>query len=200
MKLPEFKMGFTFSGKYRKDYIRPMCEALLKLGFHKNDIFYDEWHEELINGTRGDEILKEIYRHHCELVVVLLSPDYKERNWPGNIEWRSVKELINEGKDDKICLLGIDSVDIDKIDGLYKHQAIPKYIDSTPSAEVAKFIVRVYRQRFDSDDIDVGSGTQTIYRSGDLKKPSQISRTNSRPGHIDRVMGCDDKAGVDGVF
>ena len=62
----------------------------------------------------GDEILKEIYRHHCALVVVLLSPDYKERNWPGNIEWRSVKELINEGKDDKICLLGIDSVDIDK--------------------------------------------------------------------------------------
>ena len=77
--------------------------------------------------------------------MVLLSPDYKEKNWTGHIEWSAVKELINMGNDDKICLLRVDSADIGNIDGLYSNQTIAKAIDDMPAAEIATFIHRKYK-------------------------------------------------------
>lgn len=141
-----FKIGVTFSGKYRKEYVEPICKALLGIGYEKDDIFYDSWHETLINGPHGDDRLRKIYNQQCDCVVVLLSPDYKEKNWTGHIEWPAVKEMINTGKDEKICLLGIDKIDIDKIDGLYSNQAIIKFIDNMTPDDIASFINRKYLQ------------------------------------------------------
>lgn len=178
MKIPDFKMGITFSGKYRKRFVEPICNALSGLGYDRDDIFYDEWHEDLINGPSGDNVLRTIYQRHCKLVIVLLSPDYKERNWPGNIEWPSVKELINTGKSEKICLLGVDSVNIENIDGLYTHQAIPKYVDDLSPYEIAKFIIRVYERRFGAEDLR--HETVNISRSDD---------SHHKPGWISKSMG-----------
>lgn len=143
-KMKKFKIGVTFSGKYRQQYVEPICNSLLMLGYSKDEIFYDSWHEVLINGPHGDDKLREIYNRQCDCVVVFLSPDYKEKNWTGNIEWPAIKELINTGGDQKICFLGIDNVKIDKIDGIYKYQAILKYIDEMSPDEVAKFISEKY--------------------------------------------------------
>lgn len=140
-----FKIGFTFSGKYRNSYIEPVCNMLLKLGYSKDDIFYDDWHEVLINGVNGDEQLCRIYNNCCDSVVVLLSPDYKEKHWTGSVEWRSIKELINTGKDGKICLLAVDSVNIGDMDGLYKYQSIAKNIDGLSIKEIAEFIDQKYK-------------------------------------------------------
>lgn len=144
IRVPYFKIGITFSGKYRKQYVEPFCNELLKLGYNKDDIFYDLWHDVLINGVHGDSVLRQIYFKNCDCVVVLLSPDYKEKNWTGHIEWSAVKELINMGYDDKICLLRVDSVDIGKIDGLYQNQAIAKTIDDMSPVEIATFIHQKY--------------------------------------------------------
>ncbi len=143
--VPHFKIGITFSGKYRKQFVEPLCDELLKLGYNKDDIFYDSWHEVLINGVHGDSILRQIYFKNCDCVVVLLSPDYKEKNWTGHIEWSAVKELINTGEDDKICLLRVDVADIGNIDGLYKNQTIAKSIDDMSAAEVAAFVHQKYK-------------------------------------------------------
>ncbi|MCM1540510.1 MAG: hypothetical protein NC121_04545 [Blautia sp.] len=139
-----FKIGVTFSGKYR-NRIEPICNSLLNLGYNKDEVFYDFWHESWLNGPHGDDKLRKIYNQQCDCVVVLLSPDYADRNWPGRIEWPAVKALINIGKEDKICLLGIDRVDIDKISGLYINQAIVKFIDDMTSEEIADFIHEKYQ-------------------------------------------------------
>lgn len=144
IRVPHFKIGITFSGKYRKQFVEPFCDELLKLGYNKDDIFYDAWHDVLINGIHGDSILRQIYFKNCDCVVVLLSPDYKEKNWTGHIEWSAVKELINTGNDDKICLLRVDSADIGSIDGLYKNQTIAKAIDDMSAPEIAAFIHQKY--------------------------------------------------------
>ena len=144
IQVPHFKIGITFSGKYRKQFVEPFCDELLKLGYNKDDIFYDSWHDVLINGVHGDSILRQIYFKNCDCVVVLLSPDYKEKNWTGHIEWSAVKELINTGNDDKICLLRVDSADIGSIDGLYKNQTIAKAIDDMSAPEIAAFIHKKY--------------------------------------------------------
>lgn len=142
----KFRIGVTFSGKYRENYIEPLCRSLLKLGYTKDEIFYDFWHEAWINGPHGDSKLRKVYNQNCDCVVVLLSPDYREKNWTGHIEWPAVKEMINTGLDEKICLLGIDKVEIDKIDGLYSNQAIVKFIDKMTPDEVADFVNRKYIQ------------------------------------------------------
>lgn len=143
-----FKIGFTFSGKYREKIIEPLCFELLNWGYDYNDIFYDSWHDVLINGVHGDSVLREIYSKKCDLVVVLLSPDYKEKNWTGNIEWPAVKELINTNNADKICLLRIDHTDIGKIDGLYVNQTIVKDIDKLSIKDIAVFIHDSYYLKY----------------------------------------------------
>lgn len=145
-EIPNFKIGITFSGRYREDYVEPFCNALLDLGYCKNEIFYDKWHEHIINGINGDEALSQIYYQHCELIVVLLSPDYKRKPWCGNVEWRAVKELINTGNDEKICLLRVDSANIGAINGLYQTQSVAKSIDEMLPRDVAKFIDKMYKQ------------------------------------------------------
>lgn len=144
-RVPHFKIGITFSGRYREQFVEPFCDELLNLGYTRNDIFYDSWHDVLINGVHGDRVLKQIYLENCDCVVVLLSPDYKEKNWTGHIEWSAVKELINTGDDDKICLLRVGSADIGEIDGLYKNQTIAKTIDDMSAPEIAAFIDCKYK-------------------------------------------------------
>lgn len=143
--IPHFKIAVTFSGKYRTQFVEPFCNALLSLGYKKNEIFYDSWHEALINSTHGDSILRQIYFKKCDCVVVLLSPDYREKNWTGHVEWPAVKELINIGNDDKICLLRVESMNIGEIDGLYINQSIAKDIDKMSPCEIAKFIDTKYK-------------------------------------------------------
>lgn len=141
-----FKIGITFSGKYRDKYVAPICESLLRLGYKKDEIFYDFWHDSWLNGPYGDNKLRKIYSQQCDCVVVVLSPDYREKNWTGHIEWPAIKELIITGGDAKICLLGIGEVEIGNIDGLYPNQAIVKPIDEMTSEEVADFIHEKYLQ------------------------------------------------------
>lgn len=142
---PHFKIGITFSGRYRKEYVEPFANALLKLGYDKKDIFYDAWHEALINGVSGDVILQDIYSNRCDCIVVLLSPDYKGKVWTGHVEWPAVRGLINSGQGGKICLLSVDSVNIKEIPGLFIGEAIPKAIDTLSSKEIARFIDEKYQ-------------------------------------------------------
>lgn len=140
----KYRIGITFTGTYREQYVEPFANELLHLGFSEDDIFYDAWHEVDINGPHGGDVLRDIYHNKCDCVVVLLSPDYKEKNWTYGIEWRAVLELINTGEDNRICLLGVDSVDIGKIEGLYITQAIVKFIDNLDSKSIAAFIAEKY--------------------------------------------------------
>lgn len=142
--IPKFKIAITFTGKYRDSVVRPVCEALLSQGFTKDDIFFDEWHEEEINGPHGNAILQQIYNERCDCDVVLLSPDYKDKPWTNYIEWPAIQERINTGNGGKICLLSIDGLNIKGIQGLYPTQAIAKVIDNLSAEEIADFIKRVH--------------------------------------------------------
>ena len=138
-----FKIGVTFCGEYREKYIRPMCEVLATYpGFSKEVIFYDEWHEHIINGVNADNILRNIYHDQCERVVVLLSPNYSQKIWTGNIEWPAVRALITEGMERNICLLRVDNADISGIPGLYDYETIVKDIDGLDANAIADFVYK----------------------------------------------------------
>lgn len=140
-----FKISVTFNGSYR-ELVKNFCEELVKEGFSKDDIFFDQWHDYLINGIKADSRIRMIYNEDSEMVVVLLSRCYKDKPWTGNVEWRAVLDLINNGNHGRICLLGIDlTLDEFKcIDGLYHSQDIYKSIDNLSAKEIAEFIKKRY--------------------------------------------------------
>lgn len=142
--LPSFKIAFTFTGEYRDSIVRPVSEELLKLGFTKDDLFFDDWHSELFTGVNADSVFKTIYHDASKCVVVLLSPNYREKLWTDHLEWPTVRSLINEGKHRKICLLNVDHVDIATIEGLKRDRDVAKAIDGLTPAEVAGFIRKWY--------------------------------------------------------
>ncbi len=138
--IPEYKIAFTFTGEYRESIVRPICEELLKLGYSKDDIFFDEWHPAVFTGVNADSVFRKIYHDNSKSIVVLLSPNYGEKLWTGNLEWPTVRALINEGTEHKICLLSVDNVDINTIEGLYSSRDVARKVDGKSSPWVAEFI------------------------------------------------------------
>ncbi len=155
--LPDFKIAFTFTGEYRERIVRPACEELLKYGYREDDIFFDEWHPEIFNGVNADSIFREIYHDVSQCVVVLLSPNYSDKLWTGNLEWPTVRALINEGNHRKICLLRVDDVELNKIDGLYSTRDVARPVDKMTPAEIARFIHRWYCIHVLKQSPDAGS-------------------------------------------
>lgn len=138
-KRRKFSIGVTFTGTHRKR-VEAISEALLRIGFKKEDIFYDNWHDSLINGLNADLTLQEIYRKKCACIVVFLSTDYNKKAWTGGVEWRAIRNIIINAKGKGICLLNVDGVDINKIDGLSSYTDIAKKIENLSDDQVAQFI------------------------------------------------------------
>lgn len=140
----DFKIGFSFSGNERDKYIEPICNELLKKGYSKDDIFYDMWHSEKINGKYGDEALADIYRERCERVVVLLSESYKESCWT-KAEWGAITEYIHSRNFRKLCLLRVNGVQLGEFHGLNDSKTIAESIDHKSITETADFIHKWYQ-------------------------------------------------------
>lgn len=138
-----FKIGVTFTGAHRSR-VKSIMEALLTFGFNRDDIFFDEWHEDIINGIDADIELGKIYENHCDCIVVFLSKDYNTKSWTRGVEWRAIRRIINNIQGKMICLINIDGVDIDNIDGLSGDTDIAKKIEGLSDSEVAKFIKKRY--------------------------------------------------------
>lgn len=103
-----YKIGITFRSSLREKFVLPLCQDLLKHGFTKDDIFYDEWHRDDWN---GEDSFIDIYGHRCDFVVVVLSSDYQDDYWTGKVEWTAVRELItNYETNERVYILDLDNV------------------------------------------------------------------------------------------
>ncbi len=142
-KLQPFKIAFAFPVEYRERIVRPACEALLKLGFAKDDIFFDEWHPALFAGEKVDSVFRRIYHDESACVVVLLSPNYQDKLWNDNMEWPTVRALINDGTQQKVCFLRVD-VDVPYIEGLCASHDVARSVDTMKPAEIAEYISNWY--------------------------------------------------------
>lgn len=143
-----FKIGVSFSSKYRDKYVEPFCRALLKLDYMKDDIFYDNWHKPLINGVDGSAKIQQIYMDDCKLIVVLLSPDYNKKKWSGIIEKSVIEYLINSNQMQRICLLRVDSASLDEFNLYIANNGIAEDIDKMTADATAKLIDDIYQTRF----------------------------------------------------
>lgn len=143
-----YKIAISFSGEYRDNCVEPFCRALLMLGYTKDDIFYDNWHKVQFHGANGREILQKIYKDDCRMIVVLLSPDYIDNMWTGIIEWPIIENFIDTKQFKKICLLRIDSANVENINNFINTRGIYEDVDNMSSDDIAEFINGIYIHRF----------------------------------------------------
>ncbi len=128
-----FDVAFTFARDSRP-IVEPIANRLAaRIG--RERVFYDNYHQAMLAVPNLDLVLQNIYHDLSDLVVVVLSAGYEEREWTG-IEWRAVRDLIKRRKD-RIMYLRRDDAPVQGVFG------VDGYIDlrTTPPARVAELIV-----------------------------------------------------------
>lgn len=151
-----YEIGISFASEYRHR-VYEVVASLLLLGFSKDDIFYDEFHEPVINGSDADIVLENIYATKCSLVVVVISKEYINKTWTNRIEWKAIRRLLNSEEKSKVCLLNADGTDISKLDGLHYSTDIAKVITRMNSCDVAAFVKDKYDLLYGSVGYECGS-------------------------------------------
>jgi hypothetical protein len=129
----KFDVAFSFPGEARS-YVESIA-AELERQIGPNSYFYDNNYKAQLARPSLDLLLQDIYRNRSKLVVVFLCEKYQEKTWCG-IEFKAIREILAERKDEKIMYVKMDD---DKVDGVF---SIDGYIDGTKhtSKEIAEFI------------------------------------------------------------
>lgn len=143
MNNKNYKISFSFASEQRQ-MVKDIVYNLLVLGFSKEDIFYDKFHELEINGSDADIKLENIYAKQSTLVVVVISKEYLEKEWTRKIEWRAIRILLNSKESHRVCLFNADGSDISKLEGLHYTTDIAKNIYGISSYEIAAFVKDKY--------------------------------------------------------
>ena len=144
--MKHFKIAFTFAGESR-DLVRSIAEEISKV-FSKSEILYDEYHKADFARPQLDVYLQKLYHDCSDLIVVFLCENYTQKRWCG-VEWRSVRDILNNFDFDKIMYIKATEKDLDdlEINGFYASE--DGYIDAnshTPE-EIAQMIIERYNSK-----------------------------------------------------
>lgn len=96
-----FRVAFTFAGAKRK-FVAEVASILAKR-FGKASILYDKYHEAEFARRDLGFYLPDLYHEHSDLIVVIISTDYKQKEWCG-LEWAATFDLMKQGNDDWVML------------------------------------------------------------------------------------------------
>lgn len=107
--LKRFRIALSFPGEHR-DFVRQVAERLAAAcGRHR--ILYDEWYEAEFARVNLDTYLQNLYHKESELIVVFLCVDYEKKEWCG-LEWRAIRDLIKQRRDDDVMPLRFDNTQV----------------------------------------------------------------------------------------
>ena len=96
-----FRVAFTFAGE-KRDFVAEVASILAtRLG--EASILYDKYHEAEFARRDLGFYLPDLYNKNSDLIVVIVSADYEQREWCG-LEWAATFDLIKQRKDDSVML------------------------------------------------------------------------------------------------
>ncbi|MBL0920313.1 MAG: TIR domain-containing protein [Hydrogenophaga sp.] len=128
-----FKVAMSFPGE-RRQYVSATVSAL-RPHLPPDSIFYDYDYQAQLAKPNLDILLQDIYRNRTDLVVIFLCEEYTEKQWCG-LEWRAIRDLIKQKKDDQIMFVRFDDAPVDGV------LSLDGYVDArvhTPE-KLAEFI------------------------------------------------------------
>lgn len=131
-----FRVAFSFPGEHREFFAAIANPLAATLG--KAAILYDEYHTEELAQPNLDVRLPAFYLRDSELVVVGFCVEYTKKPWTG-LEWRFIRQHIQNREDARLLLLRLDDIEMDSVDGLTRGDG---YIDcrARQPAELVKLI------------------------------------------------------------
>ena len=129
-----FKVALSFPGE-KRGYVEEVA-AELKRRLPRGTVFYDKDFTSQLARPNLDTLLQRIYLNNSDLVVVLLSSDYEEKEWCG-LEWRAVRQIIKNKSDHSVMFMRFDDA---SVKGAF---SIDGYIDlnSYDPVQAARLIV-----------------------------------------------------------
>ena len=135
MSEKRFKVALSFAGENRL-YVLKVAECLAK-ALGRESILYDAWYKAEFTRPNLDTYLQKLYHAETNLLVPFLCVDYENKDWC-NLEWRVIKDLIKQRKDDCIMPMRFDDV---QIPGLFDTDGFLDLNNHQPE-EVADFILQ----------------------------------------------------------
>ncbi len=90
-----FRVAFSFAGE-KREFVADTA-ALLASRFGEDAILYDKYHEaEFARRDLGIR-LPDLYHSQSDLIIVVVCPDYDEKEWTG-LEWTAIHDLLKKRK------------------------------------------------------------------------------------------------------
>lgn len=115
LELARFRVALSFPGE-RRPYVEQVAEALAhELG--KDAVFYDNYYQPQLARPNLDVLLQRIYHDNSDLIVIFLCADYAQKQWCG-LEWRALRDLIKQARDEKVMILRFDDTAIPGLFGI----------------------------------------------------------------------------------
>jgi hypothetical protein len=105
----KFRVALSFPGE-KRDYVEAVAKTL-SLSLGAGDVFYDLWFQAHLARPNLDLVLQDLYLNRSELVVVFLCRAYEQKDWPW-IEWKAIRQLLKQRKDDSIMFIRFDDAPI----------------------------------------------------------------------------------------
>lgn len=104
-----FQVALSFPGEDR-DLVQEIASRLeQRLGL--NSVFYDYHYQAFLARPSLDTLLQTIYRN-AKLNVVFLSKNYERKRWCSGIEFRAIREIINNRENDRVMFVRTGSGDV----------------------------------------------------------------------------------------
>lgn len=143
-KMGHFKVALTFAGESRP-LVEKVANALTDY-YVKSEILYDKFHEADFARPQLDLYLQQLYHDCSDLIVVFLCDEYSQKKWCG-VEWRSIRDILNNFAFEKIMYVKAGKKKIDDIilPGFYGSE--DGYIDANTHSpqEIADLINERYK-------------------------------------------------------
>lgn len=137
MSSKRFRVAFSFAGE-KRDFVAQVA-AILANRFGEAAILYDKYHEAEFARRDLGIYLPELYHKESDLVVVVVCPDYDEKEWTG-LEWAAIHDLLKLRKDAEVMLCRFEHA---TVTGLYSTAGYVELDDKTPEQAATLILQRL---------------------------------------------------------
>jgi tetratricopeptide (TPR) repeat protein len=137
MSAKRFRIAFSFAGE-KRDFVAQVA-AILAQHFGEPAILYDKYHEAEFARRDLGIYLPDLYHDQSELVVVVVCPDYDEKEWTG-LEWVAIHDLLKQRKDGEVMLSRFDRA---AVKGIHSNAGWIDLDHKTPEQAAALILQRL---------------------------------------------------------
>ena len=163
-----FRIAFSFAGE-KRDFVAKVA-GILAQRFGEPGILYDKYHEAEFARRNLGIYLPELYHKESDLVVVVVCPDYDEKEWTG-LEWTAIHDLLKQRKDDEIMLCRFEHA---KVTGLYSTAGFVELDHKSPEQAATVILERLALNEGKPKNHYTGSAAPAI-------PPARTSTPNNLP-------------------